>query len=124
MEKGSQVQYFVELAIFDGKVEAFKKLAQEAINIALAKSKVLGYQFYFNSDGSKCFLLEQYPDSEALLPHIASLQSIVQRVLAVSRVTRFEVYGNLNPETKSTLADFGAKIFEYWNGFVRQTNRA
>ncbi|HYV99933.1 MAG TPA: hypothetical protein VE862_00620 [Candidatus Acidoferrum sp.] len=119
MEKSSQVQYFVELAIYDGKVEAFKKLAQEAINIALDKSKVLGYQFYFNSDGSKCFLLEQYPDSESLLPHIASLQPIVQRVLAVSRVTRFEVYGNLNPEAKSTLADFGAKIFEYWNGFVR-----
>jgi len=31
------------LAIFDGKVEAFKKLAQEAINIAPDKSKVLGY---------------------------------------------------------------------------------
>ena len=119
MEKGNQVQYVVELTIFAGKVDAFKKLAQEAINISLAKSKVLGYQFYFNNDGSKCYLLEQYPDTEALLPHIASLQSIVQRVLAVSRVTKFEVFGNLNPEARNTLADFGATNFGYWNGFVR-----
>jgi quinol monooxygenase YgiN len=119
MEKGTQVQYFVELAIYPGKVDAFKRLAEEAINITLAKSKVLGYQFYFNNDGSKCCLLEQYPDSEALLPHIANLQPIVQKVLAVSRVTRFEVFGNLNPEARKTLSDFGAKIFEYWNGFVR-----
>jgi quinol monooxygenase YgiN len=119
MENGSQVQYFVELTVFAGKVETFKRLAEEAINIALTKSKVLGYQFYFNSDGSKCYLLEQYPDSEALLPHIASLQPIVQRVLAVSRVTKFEVFGNLNPEARKTLADFGATIFDYWNGFVR-----
>lgn len=119
MEKGTQVQYFVELTIFAGKVETFKKLAQESIDIALAKSKVLGYQFYFNKDESKCYLLEQYPDSEALLPHIASLQPIVRKVLAVSRVSKFEVFGNLNPEARRTLADFGANIFEYWNGFVR-----
>jgi len=119
MENGSQVQYLVELTVFAGKLEAFKKLAEEAINIALTKSKVIGYQFYFNSDGSKCYLLEQYPDSEALLPHIASLQPIVQRVLAVSRVSKFEVFGNLNAEARKTLADFGASIFEYWNGFVR-----
>ena len=119
MEKRSQVQYLVELTIFDGQVEAFKKLAQEAINIALTKSKVLGYQFYFNNDGSKCYLLEQYPDSEALLPHIASLQPIVEKVLAVCRVTKFEVFGNPDPEARNTLADFGAEIFTYWNGFVR-----
>ena len=118
-EKESQVQYFVELTIFAGKLDEFKKAAQEAISIAAAKSKVLGYRFYFNSDGSKCYLLEQYPDSEALLPHIASLQPIVQKVLAVSRVTKFEVFGNLNPQARTTLADFGASIFEYWNGFVR-----
>ncbi|HKM50612.1 MAG TPA: hypothetical protein VJZ75_05480 [Candidatus Bathyarchaeia archaeon] len=119
MEKGNQVQYVVELTISTGKVDAFKKLAQEAINVVIAKSKVLGYQFYFNSDGSKCYLLEQYPDTEALLPHITSVQQIVQKVLSVSRVTRFEVFGNLNPEARNTLATFGAKNFEYWNGFVR-----
>src|SRR5271167_1258176 len=119
MDKGIQVQSVVELTIFTGKVDAFKKLAQEAINIALAKSNVFGYQFYFNRDGSKCYLLEQYPDSESLLPHITSLQPIVQRVLAVSRVTKFEVFGNLNPEARNMLADFGATNFEYWNGFVR-----
>ena len=119
MENGNQVQFLVELNVFTGKAEAFKELVQEAINIALAKSKVIAYRFYFDNDGSTCYLLEQFPDSDALLPHIASLQPIVQRVLAVSRVTKFMVFGDLDPEAKNALTEFGAKIFGYWNGFIR-----
>ena len=119
MEKGNQVQYVIEWTISPGKADAFKKLAQEAISVATAKSKVLGYRWYFSSDESKCYLLEQYPDTEALLPHLASVQQVLQGLLEVAKITRFEVFGNVNPEAGKALAGFGAKNFGYWNGFVR-----
>jgi quinol monooxygenase YgiN len=99
MEKGNQVQYVIEFTLSPGKVDAFKKLAQEIIYVATTKSKVIGYRWYFNSDESKCYLLEQYPDTEALLPHLASVQQILQKLLEVSKITRFEVFGHLNSDS-------------------------
>jgi quinol monooxygenase YgiN len=119
MEKVNQVQYVIEWTTIPGRVDEFKKLALEAINIATAKSKVIGYRWYFNSDESKCYLLEQYPDTEALLPHLTSVQQILQKLLEISKITRFEVFGNLNSEAAKALAGLGAKNCEYWNGFVR-----
>lgn len=117
--KENQVQYVIEMSISPGKVDEFKKLAQDAIEFGKTKSNVIGYRWYFNDDKSKCYLLEQYPDSAALLPHLDGVGQILQKLLQVSKITRFEVFGNISPEAMKVLSGVGAKNFGYWNGFVR-----
>ncbi len=117
--KENQVQYVIEMSISPGKVHEFKKLAQDAIDFAMTKSNVIGYRWYFNDDESKCYLLEQYPDSSALLPHLDGVSQILQKLLEVSKITRFEVFGNIGPKEMKVLSGVGAKNFERWNGFVR-----
>jgi quinol monooxygenase YgiN len=122
MEK-KEVQIAIEYAVSPGKVDAFKKLAQEATDVVKAtEPNMIGYRWYFNNDDSRCYLLEQLPDSASTLSHLANanVAPILPKLHEISKITRFEVFGNLNPEAEKALAGYGPKNFRYWNGFVRK----
>ena len=55
----TQVQVVAECSIFPGKVDEFKNIAQETIDAAKAKSKAVGYRWYFNGDETKCADLQR-----------------------------------------------------------------
>ena len=110
----------------------FKKLAQETIDAVKAGSKVVGYRWYFNSDETKCYIVEQHPDSGSLVRHLGVLGPHLLKLLDVSKMTRFEVYGSLGPlesgerlseklvkAFRITKLDWNPQKFEYWDGFVR-----
>ena len=128
----SQVQVVAECTISSGKIDAFKKLAQETIDAVKAGSKVVGYRWYFNSDETKCYIVEQHPDSGSLIRHLEVLGPHLLKFLDVSKMTRFEVYGSIGRlESAEHLLEKAVKTFkiekldwnpqnyEYWNGFVR-----
>ena len=57
-----------------GKLEEFKRLSAQAMEIVQAKDTgTLQYEIYFSDDQSECIVLERYRDSEALLEHAANL---------------------------------------------------
>ena len=56
----------------------------------------INYEFYLNSDETRCIVHETYANSEAILAHNAgvALQTILPKIFRVSRIIRFDVYGN------------------------------
>jgi quinol monooxygenase YgiN len=53
-----------------GKVDAFKEIAQELLDVVKEKEpNTLRYVWYFDSDQSKSYLVEEYPDAAALRAH-------------------------------------------------------
>ena len=128
----SQVQIIAECTIIPGKVDEFEKLAQETIDAVKAGSEVIGYRWYFNSDETKCYIVEQHPDSRSLLRHLEVVGPHLLKLLNVSKMTRFEVYGSIGrlgsvehllekvvKTFKIEKLDWNPQNLTYWNGFVR-----
>ena len=128
----NQIQVVAECSITPGKVNAFRKLAEETINAAKAGSNVVGYRWYFNSDQTKCYIIEQHPDSGSLIRHLEVVGPHLLKLLDVSKITRFEVYGSIGrlesaehllqklaTVFKISKLDWNPQNLEYWDGFVR-----
>ena len=127
-----QVQLVAECSIFPGRLDEFKRLAQETIDAAKAGSKAIGYRWYFNRDETKCYIIEQHPDSASLIRHLEVVGIPLLKLLDVSKITRFEVFGSLGhlesaekllqkvaTGFKITKLDWNPQNLDYWNGFVR-----
>ena len=121
-----------ECTISPGKLDVFKKLGQETIDAVKAGSKVTSYRWYFNNDQTKCYIVEQYPDSKSLIRHLEVLAPHLLKLLDVSKMTRFEIYGSLGPlefaehfqerivkRFNITKFDWNPQNYQYWNGFMR-----
>jgi quinol monooxygenase YgiN len=114
------VQYAVEFTIKEGGLEEFKNIASQIIPLVEANEPLmLGYQWYFSDDGSKCFVVEQYSDASGILAHLQNVGGELPKILEFSDLTRFEVYGDVSDEIKEALAPLGATFHSLWNGFAR-----
>ena len=91
--------------IDQGKLEEFKRLSAQAMEIV--KTKVTGtlrYDVYFNDDQSECVVLERYRDSEAAIAHASTLGDLFGAVLATVTVVHGELLGEPSAELR---ANFG-----------------
>ena len=70
----SELQAIVRFKFHEGKLEEYKRLAAQCMEIVRTKDTgTLQYDTYFNDDQSECIVLERYRDSEALIEHLANL---------------------------------------------------
>ena len=90
----------------EGKLEEFKRLSAEAMEIVRTKdSGTLQYDTYFNDDQSECIVIERYRDSEAAIEHAANLADVSAAVLATVSVVHGELLGEPSEELRANLAD-------------------
>jgi quinol monooxygenase YgiN len=90
----------------DGKLEEFKRLSAQAMEIVRTKdSGTLQYDTYFNDDQSECVVIERYRDSEAAMEHAANLADVSAAVLETVSVVHGELLGEPNEELRAKLAD-------------------
>jgi quinol monooxygenase YgiN len=118
--KQGQIEFRAEFTIQEGKIEEYKKLVQEMSRLVKTNEPdTIGYQFYLNSSGTKCIVSETYANSEAVFAHSngAASQTILPKIFNVSRISRFEVYGNLNEELQRVLKSFNPEIYSLFTGF-------
>jgi hypothetical protein len=56
-----------------------------------------------------------------VLAHNAGVasQTILPKIFSVSRISRFEVYGNPTEELQKVLTSFGAQTYNLFTGFSR-----
>ena len=115
------VYFIVDLAIADGKLRAFQTIAQAMVEGTQQEPGALAYEFYFDTDQKQCRLIEIYSDSNAALAHCQGrvVQELVPKLLAVSSLTGFSVYGDLNDETAGLLTQVGAQLYPTSQGFNR-----
>lgn len=115
------VYFIVDLAIADGQIHAFQAIADKMVEGTQQEAGALAYEFYLDADQTNCRLIEIYSNSDAALAHTKSrvVQELVPKLLEVSSLTGFSVYGNLSPETAELLEQIGARLCESWCGFNR-----
>ena len=97
----------------DGKVEEFKRLSAQAMEIVKTKdSGTLQYDIYLNDDESECMVIERYKDSEALLEHFENVRELFEPIFATVSVVHGEVLGDVSAELRANLADSPVQLFE------------
>jgi quinol monooxygenase YgiN len=90
----------------EGKVEEYKRLSAQAMEIVRSKDTgTLQFDIYFNDDQSECVVLERYRDSEAAIEHAAHLGELSAAVLATVSVVHGELLGEPSAELRAKLAD-------------------
>lgn len=119
-----QIEWIVEFTIEDGKLEEFKKLVPELVNLVQNNEPgAIRYQWYLgDKDKTKCIVSELYKDSDAALAHLngKGVESIlVPKIFPIAKMTRFEVYGNPSKELQEELAKLGSINYHYLTGFAR-----
>ena len=117
-----QIEFRAEFTIQEGKIEEYKRLVQDMSKLVKAHEPgTIGYKFYLNSSETKCIVSEIYANSEAVFAHrngVAS-QTILPRIFNVSRISRFEVYGNPSEELQKVLTSFSPETYNLFAGFSR-----
>ena len=120
--KQYQIHFREEFTIEEGKIEEYKKLVQDMSRVVEANEPdTINYQFYLDRAETKCIVNETYANSEAVLAHNTSVasQTILPKIFSVSRISRFDVYGNPSKELQKVLASFGPQTYNIFAGFSR-----
>jgi quinol monooxygenase YgiN len=101
-----ELQGIARFRFHEGKVEEFKRLSAQAMEIVRTKDTgTLQYDTYFNDDQSECVVLERFRDSEALIEHAENLGDLMEPILAtVSVVVHGELLGEPSAELRAKLA--------------------
>ncbi len=107
----SELQGIARFKFHEGKLEEFKRLSAQAMEIVRTKDTgTLQYDIYFNDDQSECIVLERYRDSEALIEHAAHLGGLSGAILATGSVSG-ELLGEPSAELRASLADSVVRVF-------------
>ena len=107
----SELQGIARIKFHEGKLEEFKRLAAQCIEIARAKDTgTLQYDIYFNHDESECIVLERYTDSDALIEHAVHLGDLGKAIFATGWVSG-ELLGEPSAELRAQMADSGVRLF-------------
>jgi quinol monooxygenase YgiN len=101
----SELQGIARFRFHEGKVEEFKRLSAQALEIVRAKDEgTLQYETYFNDDESECVVIERFRDSEALIEHAEHLGDLSAQILTTAFVSG-ELLGEPSAELRARLAD-------------------
>jgi quinol monooxygenase YgiN len=118
----NEIRYRVEFTIDGSKIEEYKKLGQDMVRLVEANEpRTINYEFYLNKAETSCVVNETYANSDAALAHRKGLaiQTILPKILNISKITRFDVYGEPSEELQKVLISLGAQAYNLLAGFSR-----
>lgn len=118
---GKAVRLTVSLSIAEGKLQEFESLADTMIADTQKEKGARVYEWYFSADRKHCRIVETYLDQTAASEHVMGpvVQQLVPKLLELSTITNFEVYGDPGAQIEPMLAGIGAQIFLGWRGLDR-----
>jgi len=107
----SELQGIARFKFHEGKLEEFKRLAAQCMEIVRTKDTgTLQYDIYFNDDQSECVVHERYRDSEALIEHAAHLGDLNEAIVATGLVSGV-LLGEPSEELRAMMADSEVRLF-------------
>jgi quinol monooxygenase YgiN len=78
----NEIQGVARLKIHDGKLEEFKRVVSQFMQVARTKDTgTLQYELYFNGDQTECLVLERYRDVPSLLQHQNNIGGLMDALL-------------------------------------------
>ena len=106
-----ELQGIARFRFHEGKLEEFKRLAAQCMEIVRTKDTgTLQYAIYVNDDQSECIVHERYRDSEALIEHAGHLGDLNEAILATGFVSG-ELLGEPSAELRAMMADSEVRLF-------------
>jgi len=109
-----------EIAIPEGKLDEFKRLAAEIIDeVEANEPDTLSYEWFISNDERKCYVIQRYRDSEAVLAHLGNIAHLSGRLHEVAPLTGLTIFGSPSAELREALDRVGPRVFEHWNGVTR-----
>ncbi len=109
----SELQGIARFKFHEGKLDEFKRLSAQAMEIVRTKDTgTLQYDIYFNDDQPECIVLERFRDSEALIEDAAHLGDLSEASLATVSVVHGELLGEPSAELRGrpvTIAKHSAR---------------
>ena len=117
----TKVRFTVSLAIPEANLAKFQSIAQSMIAGSQSEPGTLAYDWFFSPDQKSCRLIEEYADAKAVEAHTNGpvVKDLVPKMLAISTITSFEVYGDPGPQASQVLTHIGAKIYPLWQSLPR-----
>jgi len=110
-EQLSEIKGVARFKFHEGKVEEFKRLSAQAMDIVRAKDTgTLQYEIYFNEDQSECVVYERYRDSEAVIEHGTHVGHLNEAIFATGSVSS-ELLGEPSAELTAMIAGSGVPLF-------------
>ena len=107
----SELRGIVRFTFHVDKVEEFKRLSAECLEIVRTKDEgTLQYDTYFNDDESECIVLERFRDSDALILHGQNMAPLMESIMATGTVSG-ELLGDLSEELREQMADSPVGLF-------------
>jgi quinol monooxygenase YgiN len=109
-----EIKGIARVKFFPGKVEEWKRLTQQAMEIARTRDTgTLQYEIFFNADESEAIVFERYRDADAALEHFANIGHLMAPLMQTATVTG-EVLGTPNAEMRRNLTGDQPKLFTPW----------
>jgi quinol monooxygenase YgiN len=103
----SELQGIARFKFHPGKVEEFKRLSAQCLDVVRAKDTgTLQYDTYFNEDETEAMVLERFKDSQALIEHGEHMAPLMEQILATGTV-HGELLGEPTPELRKMLGNGG-----------------
>lgn len=110
-KRSSELLGIARFKIHEGKLEDFKRLSTQAMEIARTKDTgTLQYDIYVNNEKSEAVVIERYKDSAALMEHLANNSDVAKEIFLTGSVEG-ELLGEPSAELKSMLADAPVGLF-------------
>ena len=107
----NEIQGIGRLKIRDGKLEEFKRVAFQFMQVARRKDNgTLQYELYFNEDETECIVLERYRDVQSLLEHQHNVGGLMDCLLKTCTGSS-EVCGAATPELTRALEGSPVRLF-------------
>jgi quinol monooxygenase YgiN len=107
----SQLQGIARFKFHEGKLEEFKRLAAQCLEIVRTEDTgTLQYDIYFNDDQTECIVQERYRDSEALIEHATNVGGLMEAILATGSVSG-ELLGKPSAELRARMAGSAVQLF-------------
>ncbi len=111
------IQLTARFLIHQGKVEEFKSLATQCMDIVREKERdtTLQYDWYFNELNNECVVRETYADSNAVLIHVGNLGELLGGFLEISDFYP-EIYGSPSEDLMNVVAAMNPKLYSFYQG--------
>ncbi len=105
IKKSSELLGIARFKIHEGKIEEFKRLSAQCMEIVRTKDTgTLQYDIFINDDQSECIVIERYRDSEALIEHGAHIGAELSKAILATGSVFGELLGEPSAELRAKLA--------------------
>jgi quinol monooxygenase YgiN len=107
-----ELQGIVRFRFHADKVEEFKRLSAECLEVVRAKDDgTLQYDTFFNADESESIVLERFRDSDALILHSQNMAPFMESIMATAASVSGELLGDLSDELRAQMVGAPVGLF-------------